>query len=165
MTIENARQQAEALKARLDGAFSAADKQTIRRLYYEVMGRSLRQTSCQRCYHDAVIEVCLRLRNMKNMEKRSRYRMRAGFVISCPTFHKGKIFTNDNITDEIAEEYIEKFPMKAAMFDEVMPKEVKPEAEKVEEVENFASDGEKGYEPKSVLPTEKKGGKRKKSKK
>ena len=163
MTIESARQQAEALKARLDGAFSAADKQTIRRLYYEVMGRSLRQTSCQRCYHDAVIEIYLKLRKMEKMEKRSRYRMRAGFVISCPTFHGGKIFTNDNLTDEIAEEYIEQFPTKAAMFDEA--KEVKPESEKVEEVENFASDGKKGDEPKSALPTEKKGGKRKKNKK
>lgn len=89
--------------------------------------------------------------------------MRAGFVISCPTFRDGKIFTNDNLTDEVAEEYIAQFPTKAAMFDEVMPKEVKPEAEKVEEVENYASDGEKGDEPKDVLPTEKKGGKRKKN--
>lgn len=45
--------------------------------------------------------------------------MRAGFIIHCPTFHGGKIFTNDNLTDEIAQEYIEKYPEQARYFDGV----------------------------------------------
>lgn len=154
MTIEQARTQIEQLKARLSGAFSTAEKQQIRTLYELTFGRTFRQTSCQRCYHDAVIEIYLKLRKMKKIEPKCSYRMRAGFIVSCPTFHGGKIFTNDNLTDEIAEEYIALFPNQSAMFDKV--------AEKRAET---AQDGETTAQVVNGTPTEKKAVKRKKSKK
>ena len=42
--------------------------------------------------------------------------MRAGFIINCPTFRGGQIFTNDNLTDDVAEEYIKRFPKNADLF-------------------------------------------------
>lgn len=42
--------------------------------------------------------------------------MRAGFIINCPTFRGGQIFTNDNLTDDVAEEYINRFPKNADLF-------------------------------------------------
>lgn len=154
MTIEQAKTQIEQLKARLSGAFSTAEKQQIRTLYELVFGRTFKPTSCQRCYHDAVIEIYLKLRKMEKIEPKCSYRMRAGFIVSCPTFHGGKIYTNDNLTDEIAEEYIALFPNQSAMFDRVAEKrtETAQEAETTAQVVNGT-------------PTEKKAVKRKKSKK
>ena len=43
--------------------------------------------------------------------------MRAGFIINCPTFRGGQIFSNDNLTDEVAEEYIKRFPSNRDLFD------------------------------------------------
>lgn len=154
MTIEQAKEQIEQLKARLSGAFSTAEKQQIRTLYELVFGRTFKQTSCQRCYHDAVIEIYLKLRKMEKIEPKCSYRMRAGFIVSCPTFHGGKIYTNDNLTDEIAEEYIALFPNQSAMFDKV--------AEKRTET---AQEGETTARVVNGTPTEKKAVKRKKSKK
>ena len=50
------------------------------------------------------------------MAKKCSYRLRAGFIINCPTFRSGKIFTNDNLTDEVAAEYLKQFPAMAEMF-------------------------------------------------
>ena len=43
--------------------------------------------------------------------------MRAGFIISCPNFHGGKIYNNSNLTDEVAKEYLERYPKARAYFD------------------------------------------------
>lgn len=67
------------------------------------------------------------------MAKKSRYSMRAGFVLSCPSFDNGKIYTNSNLTDEVAERYIAAFPEQKKFFiiDESVVVEV--EEPKVEE--------------------------------
>lgn len=50
------------------------------------------------------------------MAKKCNYRLRAGFIISCPDFRNGKIFTNDNLTDSVAKEYLAKYPKMEKMF-------------------------------------------------
>lgn len=67
------------------------------------------------------------------MAKKGRYSMRAGFVLSCPSFDGGKIYTNSNLTDEVAERYIAAFPEQKKFFiiDESVVVEV--EEPKVEE--------------------------------
>lgn len=116
MTYEEAKTLTMDLRTRFDAPFSSHDKQTIENLYYEVMAKEFRPTSCQACYHDALIEIYLYLKNHKTMAERSNYRMRAGFIINCPTFHNGKVYTNDNLTDEVAAEYLKQFPAMAEMF-------------------------------------------------
>ena len=91
---------------------------------------------------------------MEKIEPKCSYRMRAGFIVSCPTFHGGKIFTNDNLTDEIAEEYIALFPNQSAMFDKVAEKRA-----------DTAQGGETTAQVVDDTPTAKKAVKRKKSKK
>ena len=116
MTIERARQQSEELKGRYDSPYNSEDKQLIRLLYREVLGKEMRQTNCQSCFHDAVIEIYLHLKKNNDMAKPKKYTLRAGFIISCPTFKGGKIYTNDNLTDEVAEKYIEQFPQQKRFF-------------------------------------------------
>jgi hypothetical protein len=118
MTVEEAKTLCEELRGRFDSPFSILDKQTIERLYYEVLGKQFVKTSCQQCYHDGLIEIYLYLKKNNAMKERCKARLRAGFIIACPTFHGGKVFTNDNLTDEIAAEYLEQFPSKAVFFAE-----------------------------------------------
>lgn len=127
MTYEEALILSNELKGRFDHPFTPSDKITIERLYQDVLNKRMRRTNCQQCYHDALIEIYLYLKNNKTMAQKSKYTMRAGFIIKSPMFHDGKIFTNTNLTDEVAEEYIAMFPNKAHLFD------VTEEPKKVEE--------------------------------
>lgn len=123
MTYDDAVRYTEELRGRFDKPFSAADKDMVSMLYTEVTGKEFRHTSCQQCYHDALIEVYLYLKKNKTMAKKCNYRMRAGFIISCPDFHNGKIYTNDNLTDAIAKEYLTKYPKQEDMFQKVPDEE------------------------------------------
>lgn len=116
MTYDDAVRTTEELRERFDEPFSDADKRMVAELYTEVTGKDFQPTTCQQCYHDALIEVYIYLKNNKTMAKKCNYRMRAGFIISCPDFHNGKIFTNDNLTDAVAKEYLQKYPKQETMF-------------------------------------------------
>lgn len=116
MTYEDAVRTTGELRERFDKPFSEADKRMVAELYTEVTGKDFKPTTCQQCYHDALIEVYVYLKNHKSMAKKCNYRMRAGFIISCPDFHNGKIFTNDNLTDAVAKEYLTKYPKQEVMF-------------------------------------------------
>lgn len=119
MTYQEAVEQSNELKAHLHGAFSVSQKEAIHELYQAVLRKSLKVTSCQRCYHDALIEVILYLRKEGKMKEETNYALRAGFIIHCPTFRGGKIYTNDNLTDEVAREYLAAFPNQRSMFSRI----------------------------------------------
>lgn len=123
------------LRTRYDAPFSSHDKAQIEVLYFEVMAKTFRPTSCQTCYHDALIEIYLYLKNNKTMAVKSNYRLRAGFIINNPLFHAGKIYTNDNITDEVAAEYLELYPAMAEMF-QAIPSEPKNAQKAITGVKN-----------------------------
>ena len=53
------------------------------------------------------------------MAEKKNFVLRAGVIINCPTFQGGKVFSNDNLTDEVAEEYLKAFPEQAVLFDEL----------------------------------------------
>ena len=116
MTYTEAREEAERLRQAYDRSYTEREKRMVARLYMEVLGKEFQPTTCQQCYHDALIEVYLYLKNNKTMAKRCNYRLRAGFIISCPDFKSGKIFTNDNLTDAVAKEYLAKYPKQEKMF-------------------------------------------------
>ena len=124
MTYDEAQRLTDGLRERFNTSFSPSDKTLIKRLYNEVLGKTFRQTSCQRCYHDAVIEIALHLRKNKTMTTKKNYTLRSGFIISCPDFHNGQHYTNDNLTDEIAAEYLAKYPHMAKYFATIPEKPV-----------------------------------------
>ena len=116
MTYTEATEEAERLRQAYDRSYTDSEKRMVARLYMEVLGKDFRPTSCHQGYHDALIEVYLHLKNNKTMAKKCNYRLRAGFIISCPDFKSGKIFTNDNLTDAVAKEYLQKYPKQEKMF-------------------------------------------------
>ena len=119
MTYEEATEEAERLRQAYDRSYTDSEKRMVARLYMEVLGKEFQPTTCQQCYHDALIEVYLYLKNNKTMAKKCNYRLRAGFIISCPDFKGGKIFTNDNLTDAVAKEYLQKYPKQEKMFQQL----------------------------------------------
>lgn len=139
MTYEEARQETERLREAYDRSYTDGEKRRIALLYREVTGKDFQQTTCQQCYHDAVIEIYIFLKNNKTMAKKCNYRLRAGFIISCPDFQGGKIYTNDNLTDAVAKAYLDKYPKQEKMFQKL------PEAA-VDDENAGEKDGEKDGE-------------------
>ena len=122
MDYQEAKTLVEGLKERFKDVYSPQDKALIKRLYETVLNKTFRETTCQRCYHDAVIELTLYFRKNMELPKKKAYEMKSGYVIKCPTFHDGAIYTKYNITDEIAEEYLSLFPDKKHYFARVPEK-------------------------------------------
>lgn len=135
MTYKEAILIVEDLKGRFDAPFGSSDKQNIERLYTEVLRKRFVPTSCQQCYHDALIEIYVKLKKDKKMAKVCNYRLKAGFIISCPDFYNGKIFTNENLTDKVAKEYLAKYPKMEDYFQKIPPEDL---------IENKTLDGGDG---------------------
>ena len=136
MTYQEALDRVEELRGRMSAPFSIEDKQLIARLYPEITGRTFHKTACRRCYQDAVIEMAVKLRKDQKMKEKCNYHMRAGFIIRCGDFDDGEIYTNANLTDDVARRYLERFPNKRDMFD-VIPEET---AETPAEADNEPSE-------------------------
>lgn len=137
MTYKEAVAIVEDLRSRFDSPFGASDKATIEKLYIMVVRKQFVPTTCQQCYHDALIEIYLTLKNSKAMPKQCNYAMKAGFIISCPDFYHGKIFTNENLTDKVAHEYLTKYPHMESYFQKI------PSDELIENKQPAGSDKKK----------------------
>lgn len=136
MELSEAKQILKELRGRFDSPYSSSDKSTIEDLYFEVLGKSFRPTSCQQCYHDAVIEMYCYIKKNNSMAEKSNYRLKAGVIINCPNFQGGKIYTNDNLTDKVASDFLKMFPEQVSIFQKVpaeKPKTPKNGNKKVDE--------------------------------
>lgn len=105
---------ADELRTRFDVGFSASDKESITELYREVLRKELKRTNCNDCYRDALIEVYNFLKTEKKMKEKCAYSLLAGAIIQ--DFENGKVYTNANLTDGIAENYLKRFPKQIQMF-------------------------------------------------
>lgn len=105
---------ADELKARFDAGFSSSDKESIAELYREVLHKELKRTNCNDCYRDALIEVYHYLKTEKKMKEKCAYSLLAGVIIQ--DFENGKVYTNANLSDEVAEGYLKRFPRQIQMF-------------------------------------------------
>lgn len=126
MELSEAKQILRELRGRFDSPYSSSDKSTIEELYFEVLGKSFRPTSCQQCYHDAVIEIYCFIKKNNSMAEKSNYRLKAGVIINCPNFKGGKIFTNDNLTDKVASDFLKMFPEQSSIFQKIPAKPKTP---------------------------------------
>lgn len=69
MTYKEATAKVVELKARFDSPFDATDKAVIETLYFEVTRKRFVPTTCQQCYHDALIEIYLKLKKKRQCQK------------------------------------------------------------------------------------------------
>ena len=70
------------------------------------------------------------------MAEVKKYNLKAGAIINCPNFQGGKVFSNENLTDEVSAEYLKKYPDQVGLFETY-----EPQAQENTPEEN---DGEKG---------------------
>ena len=127
------------LRGRFDAPFNQADKDTIERTYKAVIGRTFVQTSCQQCYHDAVVEIYYHIKKYGKMAEVKKYNLKAGAIINCPNFQEGKVFSNENLTDEVAAAYLKEYPDQVGLFETYET----PEENETPEEDN-ATKGNKG---------------------
>ena len=123
MELDDVKVIIEDLRGRFDAPFNSSDKSTIENLYYEVIGRTFVATSCQQCYHDGLIEIYHYIKKYGKMAEKLNYRLKAGAIINCPAFKGGMVFSNDNLTDDVAKDYLEQFPENVELFQRVPKKE------------------------------------------
>lgn len=98
---------------------SDSDKSEIEVWYREILGKNFVKSSCNDCYQDAVIEMYLYLKSNGKMKEKCSYTLKNGVLLQ--TEFGGKdMYTNANLTDKVAEEYLAKHP-KGIMFFAGMP--------------------------------------------
>lgn len=90
-------------------SLSSSDKAEIESLYALVLDKKFVRTSCSDCYHDAVIEMSVYLNKNGKMKEKSEYGLKNGVVLQME-FGSSEMYTNANLTDEIAEKYLERYP-------------------------------------------------------
>ena len=121
MTVEEAKKIANDLKGYVENyiPFNANGKATIEKLYRQVLGKTFVPTSCQECYHDALVEITHHLNKYGTMAEEKNFMLKAGAIINCPNFRGGEVFSNDNLTDEVATEYLHAYPEQVDIFERV----------------------------------------------
>ena len=140
MTLRDAKREITGLRERYGAPYNSTDKDLIERLYWEVLGKVFMPTSCQTCYHDAVIEINLQLKNHNSMAAERKYLLKAGAIINSPVFDDGKIYSNANLTDDVAKRYLEEFPESVGMFQR-LPDETAEEPKKTAKETDDAANG------------------------
>lgn len=92
-------------------ALTAKDKTIIEQMYEQLLGKTLKRTSCSDCYRDAVIEIKIKLN--KNMDK-PKYALKNGVLLY--QHSTGKVFNNFNMTDRIAAQHLKEHPDDVRFF-------------------------------------------------
>lgn len=143
MKVKDAIKKLEELRGK-GSSLTQSDKVEIEKLHIEVMDRKMAHTSCSNCYSDAVIMLLLYIRKHGGFKEKTAYRLKNGVLLQME-FGSSKFYTNDNLTDKVAEEYLAKFPENSKLFS-VLPEdwEVKVEMIKGESEDNPAPEEEEG---------------------
>lgn len=96
-------------------SLSYSDKTEIEQLYKEVLDKKFVHTSCNDCYRDAIIEMRVYLKKNGSMKEKSEYALKNGVLLQME-FGKSEFYTNANMTDEVAEKYLGKYPDGIKLF-------------------------------------------------
>ena len=92
-------------------------KERIDRLYWAVCRKHLRKCNCKDKYKDALLEIYAKLTyHKKTNTTMAQARLVRGVVLQW----KGNHYTNANLTDEVAREFLASFPQRKDWF-EILP--------------------------------------------
>lgn len=137
MMYQEALSKVNDLRTRIDTGFSNQDKASISFLYCKALGKSIISNGCNDCYRDALIEVYNYLKREGKMKEKCDYSLKNGVVLQI--FGTSEVYTNANLTNEVAEKYLRVFPKAAdSLFahtpndlEERLAKDEKPKEEVV----------------------------------
>lgn len=129
---------AEAIMAG-DSVFSDEQRQFIADIYKDLLGKSIPNCSCRHRYSDALAEICLTFKISRKMK--CKYQLKAGVIIWLGT----DCYSNHNLTDEVAEEYLRRFPEAREKEFQAWPDENEEKnAEKLQAAKETLKDSEEG---------------------
>lgn len=114
-TYEETMKTIEEMRSRFSSGFSSSDKSKIEELYLLVCGKRVRNLGCADCYRDAFIEIRMKLKQLKAMPKKPNYILKAGVIIHPQG--TSKYYSLNNIPDDVAEEWLGKFPQDITSFE------------------------------------------------
>lgn len=97
--------------------YSTAEIAEIEKLYRDILGKRVRTCNCPDRYRDAVLELRIFTKHHLTMEK-SKFRLKSGVVI-VPS-NDTEVYTNNNLTDEVAIKFLKERPGARGLFD-VLP--------------------------------------------
>ena len=130
-------------------------KERIDRLYWEVCRKHLRTCKCKDKYKDALMEIYAKLMyHKKTNTTMAKARLVNGVVLQW----KGNHYTNANLTDEVARQFLATFPQRVSWFAELpnAPKEKEVEAVNATMPENGTQSPSKGIKAEKQPTTPKK---------
>lgn len=87
------------MRDRFDSGFSPSDRVFIRETYVLLFRHDIKNIGCSDCYKDAYVEIIHKLKKTQTMPKEKKFILRAGVLLHA---FNGEVFTNANLTDEIA---------------------------------------------------------------
>lgn len=96
---------------------TANDKDEIESLYTQVLDKKFVRTSCNNCYHDAIIEMICYIKRHGKMKDKCAYKLKNGVLLQME-FGSSDFYVNETLTDEIAEQYLAKYPDNILFFAE-----------------------------------------------
>ena len=114
MTIDEAKTELNELRGFAAKGGLAVVRGRIDALYFEICGKHLRNCKCKNVEEDALAEIYARLRTneTKGIKTMAKARLVNGVVLQW----KGCHYTNANITDDIAREFLNAFPQRSDWF-------------------------------------------------
>ena len=128
MTVDEVKILLSDLNRGYNTPYSSAEQATIERLYYEVLGKHLNGCRCPDKWHDAVLEINSYIKKHGKMKEKSNYNLRAGVILQIAG--SSEIYTNDNLTDEVAAAFLKEHPNAAGRFEVIPTAEKDAEAPK-----------------------------------
>lgn len=114
MKVKDAIKKLEELRGK-GSSLTQSDKAEIETLHMEILDRRMTHTSCSNCYSDAVITLLLYIRKHGGFKEKTSYRLKNGVLLQMG-FGSSKFYTNDNLSDKVAEEYLAQFPDNSKLF-------------------------------------------------
>lgn len=99
-------------------SLSFSEKAEVEGLYHDVLDKTFVRTSCNDCYRDAIIEMSVYLKKHGKMKEKRAYKLKSGVLLQME-FGSPDFYTNENLTDDIAEEYLKKYPDNVGYFAEL----------------------------------------------
>lgn len=131
-------------------------KERIDRLYWAVCRKHLRTCKCKDKYKDALLEIYAKLMyHQKTNTNMAQSRLVRGVVLQW----KGNHYTNSNLTDEVAREFLASFPQRKDWF-EILPSATTEKAVVAEVADEPSNEVKAESEP--ATPKKKKSAKKRK---
>ena len=101
------------MKGRYDDGFSSSDRLFIKNTYEYLFGEPIKNTNCSDCYRDAYIIIYSKLKKEGTMPKEKKFILLNGVLLHALN---GQVFTNANLTDEIAMDALNENPNRLDLF-------------------------------------------------